>query len=143
MEKHKGGRPTKFDDKRIQLILNAISQHVPYRIAIQANGIGERTFYYWLKQGVEDLENGVDSNFSRFLKSLRKVEQEKIIEYIKNIKLSNKGHKGCQWILEHVFWKYFSSSAPLIELSEEMERFKREISSKPQIIDASSSSEDS
>ena len=74
MEKQKGGRPTKFNQGRVEAILEAISRYVPYRIAAEANGIGERTFYHWLKQGIEDIEKGVDSDFSRFLQSLRKIE---------------------------------------------------------------------
>ena len=45
MEKQKGGRPTKFNQGRVDAILEAISRHVRYRIAAEANGIGERTFY--------------------------------------------------------------------------------------------------
>ncbi len=127
MEEDKGGRPTKFNQKRINLILNAISHHVPYKIAAQANGIGERTFYYWLKRGLQDMNNGIDSDLSRFLQSLRKIENEKIIEYIKNIKTSAKGHRGSQWLLEHVFWRHFSSQAPIIALNEQLDRLEADI----------------
>lgn len=125
MEKQKGGRPTKFEQGRVDAILEAISRHVPYRMAAEANGVGERTFYYWLKQGIEDIENGVDSDFSRFLQSLRKIESNRITEYTENILKTSKGHKGCQWVLEHVFWKYFSSSAPIIELNKRFEQLER------------------
>ena|SRR3990167_5361174 len=125
-----GGRPTKFNHERSDAILNAIAQYVPYRIAAEANGIGERTLYYWLTRGIADMNDGVDSDFSTFLQSLRKIEQEKIIGHIQCIKNNQKGHKGSQWILEHVFWRYFSSNAAIIELNERMDRLENHELSK-------------
>lgn len=124
MEKHKGGRPTKFSHEKIDAILNAISHHTPYRIAAEANGIGERTFYCWLKKGSEDMANGIDNNFTRFLQSLRQIEQRRIIEHLDKILNSEKGHRGCQWILEHVFWKYFSSKVAIIDFNQRLERLE-------------------
>ena len=124
---NKGGRPSKFDKKRTQAILDAISNHAPYRIAAQANGISERTFYYWLKHGEHDMDNEIDSEYTRFLQSLRRLEAEKITECVNKIKSSSTGHRGCQWFLEHVFWKYFSASAPVIDLAEQMHQLKDDI----------------
>lgn len=128
MRKNKGGRPSKFDEERIQSILNAISECIPYRIAAQANGISERTFYYWIKRGEHDMDNEIDSGFSRFLQSLRKIEGQKIIACLEKITSSKTGHKGCQWLLEHVFWRYFSSSTATIELNKEIGQLKADIS---------------
>lgn len=126
MNEDKGGRPTKFNPERIRSILHSISQHVPYRIAAQANGIGERTLYYWLKQGIDDMNNDIDSDYSRFLQSLSNIEQERIIGCIKLIEESHKGHRGCQWLLEHVFWKYFSSNTANIEFNERLTRLEND-----------------
>lgn len=128
MQKNLGGRPSKFDAERARLILGAISEYVPYRMAAQANGISERTFYYWLKLGERDMNDEISSQYSRFLQSLRKIEAERIKECFEKITSSKTGHRGCQWLLEHVFWRYFSSSAVTIELSEEIRLLKADIS---------------
>lgn len=127
MNKQKNGRPSKLDEDRARLILDAISKHVPYRVAANANGISERTLYYWLKRGTEDMDSGIDTEFSKFLQSLRKIEAQRIIECLDKIKVSATGHRGCQWLLEHVFWKYFSSNAAILELSEQLEELKHDI----------------
>ena len=36
-----------------------------------------------------------------------------------------KGHKGCQWMLDPVFWKYFSNNAPIIELNKRFEQIEK------------------
>jgi len=96
MEKHKGGRPTKFYPTRIEQILDAISCHVPYKIAAEANGIAERTLFYWIKRGRQDMEQEINSEFTKFLQSLRKIESEKIMAHIELIRSSARGHKGSQ-----------------------------------------------
>jgi hypothetical protein len=123
----KGGRPIKLSSGVATAILDAISCHIPYRIAAESNGIAERTLFYWIKRGCQDMDQGVNSAFSEFLQSLRKIESDKIMSYLSLIRSNTKGHKGCQWILEHVFWRYFSAHAQHIELNERIERLETDV----------------
>ena len=118
------GRPKKITSHISEAILNAITEHIPYKIASESNGICERTFYNWLKKGSVDMEQGIESEFSQLLQSLRKIEANKIEMHLKKISETSKGHRGSQWILEHVFWRYFSSSTAIIELNERLERIE-------------------
>jgi len=119
-----GGRPTKFNTARIKSILTDIENHIPYKIAAQANGIAERTLYYWIHQGQKDMENLTNTQYARFLQSLRKIEANRIRILINKVLSSPKGHKGSQWVLEHVFWKYFSSNVAILDLNERIEKLE-------------------
>lgn len=125
MKHSKNGRPTKFNAKIADAIVKDIADHVPYKIAAQANGICERTLYYWMDRGLSDMENDLQSDYRHFLQSLRVIEVNKIKQHISKIETTEKGHKGSQWILEHVFWRYFSSSVATIELNERLEKLER------------------
>ena len=138
LNKREGNYPRLISQEVIDLILADIKRGAPNKHAAEANGISEVLFYYWIKQGVLDLTYGVDSIHARLVKSLRKIEQEEIIECRSAIKETDKGHKGAEWTLEHVYWRQFSSNAPAIDLNERMERLEHgelEQCSKPDIED--------
>jgi len=120
-----GGRPSKLNEERMNAILDDISHHVPYKIAAQANGIAERTLYHWIERGHADMENSIESDYSKFLHALARIKTDIIKHHVENIISSSKGHKGSQWILEHVFWQYFSSNVGIIELNERIEKLEK------------------
>lgn len=124
MAKNKGPALTKFTPDRVKLILQDISDHVPYKIAAEANGIGESTFYDWLLNGARDFKAGIDSDYTRLVESLRTVERERIKDLVGNVRDSSNGHKGAQWTLEHVFWRHFSSNAAVIDFNERLSKIE-------------------
>lgn len=115
----------KFDQPRINSILKMISQHVPYKKACLANGVSEQVFYQWIASGERDLKEQKRTKYTEFLESLNKIEAERIISHISNIQDDGNGHKGSQWILERVFWKYFSAKAAEIELNERVSELEQ------------------
>jgi hypothetical protein len=111
----------KFDEPTVRSILNMISKHIPYKKACLANGVSERVFYIWIANGERDLSEGKCTKYTEFLQSLNKIEADRIEQHINKIDENGNGHKGSQWILERVFWKYFSAKAAEMELNERVE----------------------
>lgn len=124
LNKREGNYPKLISQEVIDLILADIKRGSPNKYAAEANGVSEVLFYYWIKQGLLDLTYGLDTIHSRLVKSLRGIEQEEIVECRSAIKESDKGHRGAEWTLEHVYWRQFSSNAPAIDLNERMERLE-------------------
>lgn len=118
------GRPTKFTPERCLEIIKAISRRVPYQLAAEANGISRRTLFYWMEEGARDLEENIDSDFARFLHSIKKAEMEKIVEHMDNIAEKPDRWQADAWLLERRWYKYFSSSVPVIELNERVSRLE-------------------
>ena len=111
----------KINQDRIDAILKDIEKGSTRFHAAEANGIAYITFYFWVKQGQLDMRYNIDSINARLVKALRKIEQDEIKKCRKNIVDTNDGHKGAQWTLERVYWKQFSSHAPITELAEDFE----------------------
>jgi hypothetical protein len=110
----------KFTPERVNKILADIGEYVPYKIAAEANGIHIDTFKEWLLQGVFDLKHGIESEHAKMASSLRNIEMNKIKENTGKIGKGKYGHKGSEWLLERVFWKYFTQSAADKEFEERL-----------------------
>lgn len=121
-EVDKGGRPSKFTPERRAAILDSISMRIPYSLAAQANGIGERTLFDWLKQGEKDNNEGIDSEFARFSQSIKNIEQQRIADHLKKIDANVERWQGDAWILERRWYKYFGANVHLHELENRMKQ---------------------
>lgn len=111
--------------KTIDAILKDIKRGSPNKHAALANGISEEHFYNMVRQGICDVHYGdLDTMHARMVQSLQKIEMEEIIGCKQDIRISDKGHKGAEWILEHSYWRHFCGDAKLMELAEEFEREK-------------------
>ena len=108
------GRPTKFTPERCSEIVNAISRRVPYQLAAEASGISERTLFYWLDEGANDLDANIDSDFARFLQAIKKAEMQKVIEHTDIIAARPERWQADAWLLERRWYKYFGASVPVI-----------------------------
>lgn len=117
---------TKFKPERVAKILDSISKGVPYKIAAEANGIADATFYDWMAKGSRDLREDIVSDYAQMVEAIREIEQKRIIKNQQNIEESPDGHEGAKWVLERVFWKYFSSKAIELEVNERLEKLERE-----------------
>lgn len=111
--------------EKIDAILEAIKEGAPNKYAAEANGISESHFYNLINQGICDFNHDVlDSLPARLVVSLRNIEMEEIISCKKDIRVSEKGHRGAEWTLEHAYWRTFSSDGNIRELAEDIEREK-------------------
>ena len=77
------GRPSKFTPERCADIISAISRRAPYQLAAEANGISERTLFYWLEEGIRDLDNNIESEHAAFLQSIKVVNGLILLPLIK------------------------------------------------------------
>lgn len=118
------GRPSKLTPERSSAILISISKRVPYAIAAPANGVHEDTLYEWISRGLRDIKEGIDSEYSRFSESLKKIEQEKIIHHIDKINENVDRWQADAWILERRWWKHFSPNGALRELANDVDKMK-------------------
>lgn len=118
------GRPTKFTPERCADIISAISRRAPYQLAAEANGISERTLFYWLEEGANDLDNNVDSEFARFLQSIKRVEMQKVMEHTDMIAAKPERWQADAWLLERRWPKHFGANAQVNELNERLARLE-------------------
>lgn len=120
------GRPSKFTPERCAEIIAAISRRAPYSLAAEASGISERTLFYWLDEGANDLDNNIDSDYARFLQSIKRAEMQKVMEHTDIIAARPERWQADAWLLERRWYKYFGASVPVIELNERLERLEGE-----------------
>jgi len=120
-----GPHQIKFKPEVIDQILQKISKYIPYKIACISSGVSERNFYLWKAQGEKDLFEFKKTPHADFVVRLAQIEAHRIGYNIEKVEDNENGHKGAQWILERVFWKYFSPKIAEIELNERVENLER------------------
>lgn len=118
------GRPSKFTPERRAEILAAISRRAPYQLAAEANGISERTLFYWMELGSQHLEEGNDSEYAAFLQSIKRAEMQRIMEHTDMIAAKPERWQADAWLLERRWHKFFGSSALLNEVNERLSRLE-------------------
>lgn len=121
-----GPHQIKCTDKTLDAILASISRGIPYKKACLSKGVSERLFYIWLQIGEEDIFNGRDTKHSSLVRRLNEIEEKRIQYNLERVEEQENGHKGAQWILERVFWKYFSPKIGEIELNERVEALEKQ-----------------
>ena len=114
------GRPTKFTPDRCADIISAISRRAPYQLAAEANGISERTLFYWLEEGVRDLDANIDSEYAQFLQSIKRAEMQKVMEHTDMIAAKPERWQADAWILERRWPKHFGANAQVNELNQRL-----------------------
>jgi len=118
------GRPSKFTPERCADIISAISRRAPYQLAAEANGISERTLFYWLEEGVRDLDNNIDSEHAAFLQSIKRAEMQKVMEHTDMIAAKPERWQADAWLLERRWPKHFGANAQVNELNERLARLE-------------------
>lgn len=117
----------KVDEKMLEETLRNIARGAPYQIAAGASGFGYRHFVNLLKQGELDLHAKLDTKYSRCYKKLKALESDEIEECKEKILFGDKGASGAQWWLSRKYYKYFSESAAVIELSKQLEEIQEQL----------------
>lgn len=117
----------KLSKDLIDRIVKDIEEGSPHNYASQANGITVRILDIWIAQGKIDLEFENEHSLPAYLVlSLSKVKQNEVKWCREVIKDSEKGHKGAEWTLEHAYWRHYGGNAPLLEIANEIEKFKHQ-----------------
>lgn len=116
----------KLNEKLIDSVVKDIARGSTHKLAAQVNGITPRIMQIWVKQGDIDVEHEIDSLCARLVRSLAKVKQAEVVDCREKIKESDKGHKGCEWTLEHAYWREFGKDANIKALSDEIAELREE-----------------
>jgi hypothetical protein len=124
------GRPSDCIPEKTKPILDSISKRVPYKLAAQANGIHESTFYNWMNRGEADLKNGIKSNEASFFESVKNVEQQRVIEHNDCINSMPERWQAQAWILGKRWHEFYSDNAAIVQLNEKLDAMRRELESK-------------
>jgi len=118
----------KVSQDNINAILKDIAEGAPRKHAAEANGISARHFHYLIAQGIVEMENGIFHTLqAHMVRSLRKIEMDEIKGCRNNIRENDNSHKGAQWTLEHVYWKWFGNNVEAKELAQQIEELRAEI----------------
>jgi hypothetical protein len=86
--------------------------------------ISESTLYGWLRHGLEDIENGIDSEFSKFLQDIKEAESHKIVGHMDALEEQSERWQSRAWILERRWRNQFTDKAAEIEFRERLEKLE-------------------
>lgn len=96
---HQRGRPVLLDDQVEKTILDAVRAGTPYRYAVAAAGISERTFQRWMARGheaqlAEDEGQPSDPDDQVFVDFYRRVEQARAQAAVRQVALVARAATG-------------------------------------------------
>lgn len=120
------GRPTLFTPERRASILADISNRIPYLLVAEANGICEETLYDWLRTGLQDTANNIDSEHAKFSESIKKAERDKIAEHLEKIANNVERWQSDAWILERRWYKHFGANVQLNDINARMDKIEED-----------------
>jgi len=109
------GRSPEITPEISKYLIDAISDGVPYAVAIEAAGFCEATIYNWLNYGIADRESGKETLCRTFLESIKKVEMAYIRELLSKVKDGVDRWQSCAWILERRWRQHFGADAGIIQ----------------------------
>lgn len=119
------GRPSKFTAERRASIIKSINKGSPFVLVAEANGIDESTLHAWIATGKMHLKEGIESDYAIFSESIKKAEIDKIESHTDNISDHVDKWQADAWMLERRWYKYYSSSAPIIEMNERLSKLEQ------------------
>ena len=91
------GRPSKYTPEVVETIINSIRKGATHGLACQAAGIGEQTFYGWMKDFPE---------FSDRVKAVESEAAERWLAYIESS--APKEWQAAAWLLERRYHQAYS-----------------------------------
>lgn len=115
----------KINKQMLDAILHDIRSYSTNKHAAQANGMGEVTFYEIVLQGALDLDYGEDSMEAYFTQSLSRIKQDEIKMHRRAIIVSDKGHRGAEWSLEHAYQREFSPNFLALDAHKRLEELEK------------------
>lgn len=116
------GRPSKFTPEIRAAIVDDIAHRIPYEFAAEANGICEETLYIWINRGKKDRAEGIESDYSVFLKDIKAVERNRMREHSDNIAERPERWQADAWLLERRWSKHYGPNAQINELNAKLDK---------------------
>jgi len=94
------GRPSKMTAAVRLRLTEAVEDGVPIREACRLAGIGERTYYDWMKRAEDPLQPQEFAQFAADIAEARACAQEKLIKTIQVASAEPKHWRAAAWLLE-------------------------------------------
>jgi len=126
----------KLSKNLVKSIVKDINEGSPYKLAARANKVTERMVYYWIAQGIVDVEHEIDSLCALLVHDLAQGEMKDIKELRKMVLVDKKGHAGAQWTLERVYWMYYGQNAMAIQIDQKLDNLNFDNKDKQELKDA-------
>jgi len=108
-----GGRPTTLTEALAELIVADVRKYLSLAHAAEANGIPRSTLATWMSHGNKDYENGIDTIFSKFTKSIKSARAEFVHDSIHIINTGDKNWQSNAWLLERCCAEDFGKDSEL------------------------------
>lgn len=109
--KEKGIARLSLDDGLVGEVARDLGSGIPLRMICATLGVGRGTFDGWMDKGEVDLENGVDSVYSRLYVSVARAQKVVVGECVRGIlesaKADPRNWQGYAWLLERAFPEEF------------------------------------
>ena len=117
---------TKFTFERREAILKDMESEIPYAIIAPKNGVSAKNMYRWLQVGNNHLDDGTDSEYAKFAMRVKAIEFTVLKKHLKAIEAKTERWQSRAWLLERRWWKYYSSSAAVVDFQERLEELAAE-----------------
>jgi hypothetical protein len=99
-----------LNEELIKVITDGIEEGLPIKAVVGRARIGKTIYYRWIKQGEEDIENGVDSMFSYLVDEVYLAEAKLMQKWI----TQTAGEpQGTRWLLSRRFRENFGDKLEL------------------------------
>ena len=125
--KRKVGRRCKLTLQLQQKIIELILKGNYVKVACNAVGISEVTYYDWIKRGEHAIKKHRTNKFSKFLKSIEIAQAEsesKFVEIVQDASLYDAKH--AEWMLERKSWKRWGRKERIEHSTDRDKPFKFE-----------------
>lgn len=119
------GNPTKFSPERTARLLEALRKGATYELACNYAGITFITFRRWYLKG----EDGYSPEHIKFYEDVKLAEGEAVMKWLTIIEeaAQNGDWTAAAWKLERRYYKAYSKRTEVIDLFNQMEKFKEEL----------------
>lgn len=114
-EVNKGGVKSIICPEKRKIIMECVEIGMPYIYAGHAARISEKTLYNWLERGANDFDQGIDSEFSRFLQDIDQALSGRLKKHLNRINEGDKCWNSSAWMLERRWRKHFGQDAAVVE----------------------------
>lgn len=110
-------RKPKITEEMQKRICECIAEGMTNKLAVEGL-VDEATFYRYINKGAEDIENGKNTVYSNFYKSVKTAEKEFAAYHLKNIeKASEYTWQASAWALERRFPNEYGRRTATVEVS--------------------------
>ena len=89
-------------------IVDAISHRIHYTVAAEANGVGYKLFIGWIDKARQDMDDGIENEYTEFYTALKRAEMTKMREHLDVIAARPENWEADAWILERVWPNHYS-----------------------------------